>query len=246
MTGWQGDDAPRADTGPIWATPTGTGATGRGPTGTGATRRSPTGTGADGSDVGAATSITAAIPRSRKAGASGEAQPPPPVRRRRRPWGWITLTTLLVLALAGASALAAYLWQTTTAWQDETVRVESVAADLRAERDELAAELDQSARDLAATDQQLREAQDRISELAQEKAQTADEREIARLLVTSVAGVATQLETCVRGQDQLITALSDLEAYDPESVVEYAESVRAACTQALRGNEEVQRIVGAE
>jgi septal ring factor EnvC (AmiA/AmiB activator) len=234
MTGWQGDEAPRADTGPIWATATGTGATGRGTTGT------------DGSEAGAGTSTTAAIPRSREAGASGEAQPPPPVRRQGRPWGWIALTTLLVLALAGASALAAYLWQTTTAWQDETVRVESVAADLRAERDELAAELDQSARDLAATDQQLREAQDRITELAQEKAQTADEREIARLLVTSVAGVATQLETCVRGQDQLITALSDLEAYDPESVVQYAESVRAACTQALRGNEEVQRIVGTE
>jgi hypothetical protein len=29
-------------------------------------------------------------------------------------------------------------------------------------------------------------------------------------------------------------------------VVQYAESVRAACTQALRGNEELQRIVGAE
>jgi hypothetical protein len=240
MTGWQGDQAPRADTGPIWATATGGSTTGRATTGPGdATPRAPGG--AD-----AATSTTAAIPRPPDPVVVREEQPPSPVRRRRRPRGRIALSTLLLLALAGACALAAYLWQTTTAWQSETERVVAVAADLQADRDELAAELDQSTRDLAATDQQLREAQDRIRELAEEKALTADEREVARLLVTSVADVATQLETCVRGQDQLITALSDLEAYEPESVVQYAESVRAACTQALRGNEEVQRIVGAE
>lgn len=241
MTGWQGDQAPRADTGPIWATATGRGTTGEAMTGPG-DATPPRATGSADADA----STTAAIPRQPDLVAPGAEQPPPPVRRRRRPWVWVVLTTLLLLALAGASALAAYLWQTTTAWQAETERVEAVAADLQAQREELAAELDQSTRDLAATDQQLREAQDRIRELAEEKAQTADEREVARLLVSSVAGVATQLETCVRGQDQLITALSDLEAYDPESVVEYAESVRAACTQALRGNEELQRIVGAE
>ena len=240
MTGWQGDQAPRADTGPIWATATGRSTTGGATTGPGDATPRATG-GAD-----TATSSTAAIPRPPDPVTSRQEQPPPPVRRSRRPWAWIALTTLLLLGLAGSSALAAYLWQTTTAWQSETERVEAVAADLQGERDELAAELEQSTRDLAATDQQLREAQDRIRELAEEKAQTADEREVARLLVTSVADVATQLETCVRGQDQLITALSDLEAYDPESVVQYAESVRAACTQALRGNEELQRIVGAE
>ncbi|HSK25999.1 MAG TPA: hypothetical protein VK894_03720 [Jiangellales bacterium] len=216
MTGWQGDEAPRADTGPIWA-----GATGTAPE----------------------------RPLSERVDASGHrptthAPPAPRARRRRRRWGWIAVTTLLVLALAGTAALATYLWRTTTAWQAEADRLAAIATDLRTERDAVAADLDQAGRDLAATDQQLREAQDRITALAEEKAQTADEREIARLLVGTAADVATQLETCVRGQDQLITALSNIQAYDPESVVQYAESVRAACTQALRGNEEIQRLVG--
>jgi septal ring factor EnvC (AmiA/AmiB activator) len=165
-------------------------------------------------------------------------------RRRRRRWPVVVTIVVLVLAVLATAALAAHLWRTTDAWQAETERVEGVAAELQAERDRLAGELDQARRDLAATEEQLHRAQERVTELAEEKAQTADEREVARQLAGTAATVATQLETCVRGQDQLITALADIAAYDPQAVVEYAETVRTACNEALRGNEEIQRIVG--
>jgi hypothetical protein len=168
-----------------------------------------------------------------------------PIRRRRPRW-LIATAIVLALALAAAAALATYLWQTTDEWMAESDRLTAVATDLAGERDTLTAELDQVRRDLAATEEQLREAQDRITALAEEKAQTADEREVARLVAGDVVGVANQLEVCVRGQGQLITALEDVEAYDPASVSEFARQVADACSQALAGSEEIKRQLGIE
>ena len=164
--------------------------------------------------------------------------------RRRAPRWLIATAILLALALVAAAALATYLWRATDEWTAESDRLAAVATDLAAERDALTADLDQARRDLAATEEQLREAQDRITELAEEKAQTADEREVARLVAGDVVGVANQLEVCVRGQGQLITALEDAEAYDPASVSEFARQVADACSQALAGSEEIKRQLG--
>ena len=110
----------------------------------------------------------------------------------------------------------------------------------------IAGELDQAERDLASTEEQLRQAQDRITALADEKAQTADEREVARQVAGSVVVVANQLEICVRGQGQLITALEDIASYDPATVSAFAREVSAACSQALDGSKEIKRQLGIE
>ncbi|MGH8776216.1 MAG: hypothetical protein ACRDWI_13985 [Jiangellaceae bacterium] len=167
------------------------------------------------------------------------------VGRRRSPW-LVGTAILLALLVAAAAALATYLWRTTDEWMAEADRLEAVAADLATERDGLVGDLDQAQRDLAATEQQLREAQDRITELAAEKAQTADEREVAQQVAGDVATVAGQLEVCVRGQDDLITALENVEAYDPASVSAFAREVAEACNQALAGSEEIKRQLGIE
>lgn len=167
------------------------------------------------------------------------------VRQRKSRWLPI-MAVLLGLLLIAAAALATYLWRTTDEWMAESDRLETVATGLAAERDGLTAELDQAQRDLAATEEQLREAQDRITTLASEKAQTADEREVARLVASDVVGVANQLEVCVRGQGQLITALEDIEAFDPASVSAFAREVSDACAQALEGSEEIKRQLGIE
>ena len=120
------------------------------------------------------------------------------------------------------------------------------AIELAAARDAIAGELDQAERDLAATEEQLRQAQDRITALADEKAQTADEREVARQVAGSVVVVANQLEICVRGQSRLITALEDIESYDPTSVSAFAREVSTACTEALDGSKEIKRQLGIE
>jgi septal ring factor EnvC (AmiA/AmiB activator) len=167
-----------------------------------------------------------------------------PVRRRSTA---LTVTAIVFgLLLVATAALATYLWRTTDDWMAEADRLENVATGLATERDLLTGELDQAERDLAATEEQLREAQDRITALADEKAQTADEREVARQVAGSVVVVANQLEVCVRGQSQLITALEEIEAYDPASVSAFARDVSAACNEALDGSEEIKRQLGIE
>jgi Skp family chaperone for outer membrane proteins len=165
--------------------------------------------------------------------------------RRRSPALMVT-AIVLGLLLAATAALATYLWRTTDDWMAEADRLETVATELATERDQLAGELDQVQRDLTATEEQLREAQDRITALASEKAQTADEREVARQVAGSVVVVANQLEVCVRGQGQLITALEDSESYDPASVSAFARQVSAACNEALDGSKEIKRQLGIE
>ena len=97
-------------------------------------------------------------------------------------------------ASAATAALAAYLWRTTDEWMAESDRLGNTAIELAAARDAIAGELDQAERDLAATEEQLRQAQDRITALADEKAQTADEREVAR----QVAGPSSSSRTSSR------------------------------------------------
>jgi outer membrane murein-binding lipoprotein Lpp len=167
-----------------------------------------------------------------------------PVRRR----STASTVTAIILGflLAATAALATYLWRTTDEWMATADRLETVATELATERDLLTADLDQAERDLAATEEQLRQAQDRITSLAEEKAQTADEREVARQVAGSVVVVANQLEVCVRGQSQLITALEDIESYDPAVVSAFAREVSAACNQALDGSEEIKQQLGIE
>jgi Skp family chaperone for outer membrane proteins len=164
--------------------------------------------------------------------------------RARRSRGLIALAVILGLALVAAAALIAYLWRTTDEWRAESDRLVSVANEIAGERDTLTAELDQAQRDLEASDAQLREVQDRLLSLADERAQTGDELAMTQQFAQDVADVANQLESCVRGQEQLIEVLEEVERYDPESVAEGAEEISDACDQALSSSENLRRQLG--
>jgi len=167
--------------------------------------------------------------------------------RRRSPW-LVAMTVLLTVALAAVTALAVYLWRTTDEWRAEAERVTVIANDLATEGDTLNVELTQSERDLEATDQQLREVQDRLLSLADERAQTGDELEFTRLLAQDVATVGDQLEQCVSGQIQfqveLIVVLQDIEQFDvaavAESAQEFADEVNAFCDAAVQASDALQ------
>jgi methyl-accepting chemotaxis protein len=165
---------------------------------------------------------------------------------RHRPAGLTVAAIVLGLLLLATAALATYLWRTTDEWRAEADRLEILATEFAAQRDLFADELDQAERDLNATEEQLREAQNRITSLADEKAQTADEREVARQVAGSVVSVANQLEVCVRGQSQLITALENVEDYNPASVSAFAREVSGACNEALDGSKEIKSQLGIE
>lgn len=180
------------------------------------------------------------------AGAAVPAAPDGPFeshRPRRRPWATILLSALLVVALA----LAGYLWTTTRAYQARAVRNEDQARVIGTELAATRAELEGTTAELEGVRSQLETAQARIVALAAEKAQVGDDREAQRQLVdyqqrvSQAAGtVASALERCVQGQDQLITYLNDPSAYDPADLKQFGTEVDRLCLSATEANQALQ------
>jgi septal ring factor EnvC (AmiA/AmiB activator) len=175
------------------------------------------------------------------------------VVRRRSP-GLVAALVVVILLLLASAGLAAYLWRTTDQWRAEADRRGELATSVAAQRDQLAGDLSQAERDLEATESQLLELQDRLLSLADERAQTGDELELTRMVANDVASVASQLEGCARGQDQLIDqlirVLEELERYDPASVAEGArqasEQLNTVCDEALQATENLRQRLGVE
>lgn len=163
--------------------------------------------------------------------------------RRRRRWP-VVLLTLLLLATLGA---AGYLYATTTAYRERVTWTEDQARAIGTELVATRMELEGATAELEAVRGQLAIAQERITALADEKAQIGDDREAqAQLLdyqarVTAAAGtVASALERCVQGQDQLITYLGDAASYDPDQLARFGADVERLCASASEANDALQ------
>lgn len=174
--------------------------------------------------------------------------PPPAPRHRRGPWAVVVLSVLLVLV----TALAAYLWVRTDRYEQYAADVESQARVVGTDLAALRAEHDGTVAELAAVNAQLATAQTRITELADEKAQVGDDREVQRQLVDyqqrvsqAAANVASALTTCIDAQNQLITYLGDAAAYDPADLARFNTDVQGVCATATEANTELQRQLAA-
>ena len=197
---------------------------------------------ADGTRDGGQADRTAADPAATGATTAAAAAGAPPVRRRRR-WPVVVLSLALVAALGAGG----YLFATARAYAE---RLEWTEAQARAIGTELAVtrgELDGARGEIAALQAQLTTAQERITALADEKAQIGDDREAQRQLldyqarVSEAAGiVASALERCVQGQDQLIVYLEDAASYDPGQLAQFGADVEALCRSASEANEALQ------
>jgi hypothetical protein len=166
-----------------------------------------------------------------------------PGRPRRRSGAIVVLSVALVLTLG----LAGYLWMTTRAYRDLAASTEAkarvIGSDLASTRADLAGATDE----LAGVRAQLKTAQARITALADEKAQAGDAREAQRQLldyqqrVSAAAGtVASALDQCVRGQDQLIGYLKNAGAYDPAQLQAFGTEVSGLCQSATDANKALQ------
>lgn len=179
--------------------------------------------------------------------AVGPHEPPPwsgvRARPQRRRW---PVALLAVTTVVGAVA-GAYLWRTSDAWQaraeEYLIASQALGTEIATTRTELA---DVQA-ELEAVRAQLGTAQARIVELADEKAQLGDDREIQRQLVdyqervSEAAGrVALALDQCVQGQNQLIGYMENAAQYDPVELDQYATSVQELCQTATEANTALQ------
>lgn len=157
----------------------------------------------------------------------------------------------MVLALALAASTA-HLYRTSTAWE---ARAGAYLQDARGLGEDLAstrAALAGTESELEAVRAQLATAQGRIVELADEKAQIGDDREVQRQLVdyqervSDAAGqVALALDQCVQGQGELIGYLENtvtgVAQYDPLELERFRTDVDELCQTATEANIALQR-----
>lgn len=173
-------------------------------------------------------------------------------RERRRRRLRIATTTALVLLALGLAASTVHLYRTSTAWEQ---RADAYLADARALGEELAgtrAALAGTESELEGVRAQLATAQGRIVELADEKAQIGDDREVQRQLVdyqqrvSEAAGqVALALDQCVQGQQELIGYLQNTVTgaaqYDAAELEQFRTDVEQLCQTATEANIALQR-----
>ncbi|WP_062384618.1 hypothetical protein [Demequina iriomotensis] len=175
---------------------------------------------------------------------TADAAPEPQVVvHRSRPAALIVTLALMTVLLLGASALIAYLWRVSEAWEAQVAEMTDTSYELgeqvAAERDSLATT--QSQLDLVT--QQLNASKDTVSRLQAENAQWGDDaafaqEEIAALetVITNATSVASSLSRCIEGHEQLADYLRSPDDYKPKEIASFADSVDALCTAASDAN----------
>lgn len=158
------------------------------------------------------------------------------------------LAVVLTLLLLGVSALAVYLYLSAQAWRDRATDYLGASLELGEDLSTTRSELSWAQAELEAVQAQLDTAHERIIELANEKNQLGDEREITQQLVdyqkrvSDAAGeVADALDRCVQGQQQLIgylqaSAQPGGPVYDPVELSDFETNVEALCQAASEAN----------
>ena len=205
------------------------------------TRIDPLPTGADPSAGGGTPTPYASTVRHAHAGSA-----PVPVGRRR--WFRRTVATVVALLLLATTGLAIYLFMSASGWRDQAKSYLGSSLELGGDLAGTRSDLSGARAELEAVRAQLATAQERIVELANEKAQLGDEWEITQQLVdyqervSDAAGqVALALDQCVQGQQEFIGYLqrereSTVPTYDPAELAKFETDVEALCQAASEAN----------
>jgi hypothetical protein len=171
---------------------------------------------------------------------------PVPVRGRR--WFRRTVATVVTFLLLATTGLAIYLFVSASGWRDQAKSYLGSSLELGGELAGTRSDLSGARAEIEAVRAQLATAQERIVELANEKAQLGDEWEITQQLVdyqervSDAAGqVALALDQCVQGQQEFIGYLqrereSPVPTYDPAELAKFETDVEALCQAASEAN----------
>lgn len=167
-----------------------------------------------------------------------------PVKRQRL---WIIITALLVALLIAASVIIYRLVDVSNKWEAQVEEVKAQNYDLgeRLSGEQSQVILLQS--QLDTVNEQLRTAQQRVLELADDVAQRDDNAEFYARQITDLtnvlataSAVANSLNKCVDYEQQLIGYLKDPDNYDPAEVAEFEEGVKQVCDAATSANVDLQ------
>ncbi len=163
---------------------------------------------------------------------------------------WILITVFLALTVLALTGVAIYLSDVVGQWEERTDELTDVNYSLG---DQVAAQeetIESQTQQIDILTNQLNTAQDRISALANQSANSDDDLAYAEQRIELLSGyastgaaIANALTRCVDGQEQLVEYLVDPGDLEEEEIVAYAESVDSLCTAARESNTEFQALL---
>lgn len=163
---------------------------------------------------------------------------------------WIIIAAVSVALLIVAIIVVVHLRNVSLEWEAQVNAVKVQNYDLGTS---LAGEQTQVVDLESANEQitsQLQTAQQKILELADEKAQQGDNVEFyARQIddltteLASAASVANSLDRCIDGKTQLVGYLKEPANYDAVEVADFETSLKIKCDNAVAANVDLQRIL---
>ncbi|MDR0483183.1 MAG: hypothetical protein LBH13_08565 [Cellulomonadaceae bacterium] len=176
--------------------------------------------------------------------------------RAKRRAARIAIVALSVIT-AAALALGTYFWYAADRWHDDSVAWQAKAHSHASDVSNLQTQLNTAETNLAdakasleESNAQLTTATDRITSLANEKAQAGDQAATNQQLLdyqksvsTAASEVSSSLEACIAGQTQLIDALKDPGRYTDTSVAAFTTQLNTLCQRAKDANTQLQRQV---
>lgn len=170
-----------------------------------------------------------------------------PVSRQR--W-WIAVTALLVVLLGIAIMLLVQARNVSFAWEQQVVDVKAQNYDLGQRVADEQSQVASLKGEIDKITGQLNTAQQKISDLADDKAQQGDNvefyaRQIDSLTsaLSTASNVANSLDRCIEGKNQLTGYMKEKDKYDPTEIADFEASLKIKCDNAVAANVELQRIL---
>jgi hypothetical protein len=170
-----------------------------------------------------------------------------PVKRQRM---WIVVTSLLGVLLIVAGIIIYRLTGITQQWETQVEDVKAQNYDLGQRLADEQAQVIELQGQVDLVTEQLRTAQQRVLELADDVAQRDDNaefyaRQITDLtdVLTTASAVANSLNKCVDYHEQLVGYLKAPENYDPAEVATFEAGVNSACESATAANVDLQTVL---
>lgn len=141
----------------------------------------------------------------------------PMSEHRARRWPWVVAVLLLTAAAGTAGAVAWDQRETAAQWQERAEVLEDRRDEALGRGEALQAQLDDVADLLAASEVDVADLEERIRELADEKAQAQDTATTVQVERDVLADVSTQVASAVEALDACVTRLFDLQESSVEA-----------------------------